>query len=153
MVPVLLLLSQLSLSPTKVVTLTTPDGEASCFVELPASGRVRMFQPHAASVWLLQKSERLVLTEGTSRVSVYDDTTKRWSEREYVVRRERNIKALRREVPRPCVAIESRETMEKPMPVPPYCEAKWTAKGEHELEVPLGESCTVTIDGITRVAV
>ena len=74
-------------------------------------------------------------------------------EREYVVRRERSIKALKREVPRACVAVESRETMEKPMLAPPYCEAKWTAEGEHELEVPVGESCTVTIDGITRVAV
>lgn len=153
MVPVLVLLSQLSLSPTRVVTMTTPDGEASCFVALPASGRVRMFQPHAASVWLLEKSERLVLTEGTSRVSIFDAATKRWSERQYVVHRERQVGALKRSVPRACVAVESRETMEKPTVAPPYCEAKWTAEGEHELEVPLGEACTVTIDGISRVAV
>lgn len=151
MVPVLFILSQLS--PTRVMTMTTPDGEASCFVSLPASGRVRMFQPHAASVWLLEKSERLVLTEGTSRVSVYDEATKRWSEREYIVHRERQVGALKRSVPRACVAVESRETREKPTLAPPYCESKWTAEGEHELEVPLGEACTVTIDGISRVAV
>lgn len=153
MVPVLLLLSQLSLSPTRVMTMTTPEGEASCFVTLPTSGRVRMFQPHAASVWLLERSERLVLTEGTSRVSVYDDATKRWSEREYVVRRERQAGALKRSVPRACLAVESRETMQKPELALPFCEAKWTTAGDHELEVPLGESCTVTIDGISRVAV
>lgn len=132
--------------------MTTPDGEASCFVMLPASGRVRTFQPHAASVWLLQKSERLVLTEGTSRVRVYDDATKRWSEREYVVRRERQVSAVKRSVPRACIALETRQTMQTPE-LAPYCEAKWTADGEHELEVPLGESCTVTIDGISRIAV
>lgn len=153
MVPVLLILSQLSLSPTRVLTMTTPDGEASCFVTLPASGRVRMFQPHAASVWLLEKSERLVLTEGTSRVSVYDDATKHWSEREYVVRRERQVSALKRSTPRACIALETRQTMQKPELAPPYCEAKWTTDGEHELEVPLGEACKVTIDGISRVAV
>lgn len=79
-----------------------------------------------------------MLTEGTSRVSVYDDATKRWSEREYVVRRHRQLGALKRSVPEHA---------------PPFCEAKWTAEGQHELEVPKGEACTVTIDGISRIAV
>ncbi len=152
MVPVLLLLSQLSLSPTKVVTVTTPDGEASCWVALPQSGRVRMFKPHAAAVWPNTRSERLILTEGTSLASVYDDTTKSWSDRRYVVRRVRQVGAVKREVPRACIIENSRVLLEE-TPGAPFCEAKWTVDGQRELEVPVGEECLITIDGISRVAV
>lgn len=130
--------------------------DESCFVSLPANGRVRMYQGGAASIWLRERAERLVLAVGESWVSIYDADTKTWTDVRYVVRQKAKTKAKARRsderLPAACVLGHPRPEDTRP-PQTNACEASWTAEGAHELEVPLGGECLTTVDGISRVAV
>ncbi len=147
----LVLTSVLSLLPQpQAVTVQT--GAKNCFVTLPQRGRVRVFLPGASGVWTLEKSTRLVLSEGESWVSIYDAATKSWSDRRYVVHRTTAKTVTPGELMPACVVESARPERDLP-PAAPYCEAAWTSPGHHEIEVPLGGQCVFTIDGINRVAV
>lgn len=148
----LLLTTILSLLPPEARSVTVETGATSCFVKLPQNGRVRLFLPGASGVWTLEKSSRLVLSEGESWVSIYDAATKTWSDRRYLVHRAKTKTLTPGQLMPACVVESSRPEPEKP-PTAPYCEAAWTSEGHHEVEIPLGGECVFTIDGISRVAV
>lgn len=151
----LLLAAVLAGTPRSVEVTSTA---GACFVALPANGRVRMYQGGAASIWLRERAERLVLGVGESWVSIYDADAKTWTDVRYVMRQETKAKSKGRarhdadQPPPACVLGEQRPEDARP-PRTGACEASWTADGAHELEVPLGGECLTTVDGISRVAV
>lgn len=148
----LLIASALAGTP-KTVEVQAP-GAASCFVALPANGRVRMFQNGASSIWLQERSERLVLGVGESWVSIFDADRRAWTDVRYVVRKGAGRgRARSGEQPPPACVVEAERPEDTRPPQSNWCEASWTADGAHELEVPLGGQCVTTVDGITRVAV
>ncbi len=148
----LLVTTVLSLLPPQPQAVTVQTGAKTCFVTLPQRGRVRVFLPGASGIWTLEKSTRLVLSEGESWVSIYDAATTSWSDRRYVVHRTKAKTVTPGELMPACVVESSRAESTTP-PAAPYCEAAWTSPGHHEIEVPLGGQCVFTIDGISRVAV